>query len=101
MEAKATFEKTEEEHKMKTGQLERMIKNLKDGKRPMDNLLIEKKTALQDREEELKEAERKYNHSSLELKDVQTTIENGKKQYKEFKEQYDSLKAKLDSAPNP
>lgn len=55
------------------------------------------RSAQQDRNEQLKATEAKQKKLASELEQTKTLIENGKKQLREYQEQHDAQKAKLDS----
>eukprot|EP00831_Metopus_contortus_P014042 TRINITY_DN15776_c0_g1_i1.p1 TRINITY_DN15776_c0_g1~~TRINITY_DN15776_c0_g1_i1.p1 ORF type:complete len:103 (-),score=24.93 TRINITY_DN15776_c0_g1_i1:132-440(-) len=61
-----------------------------------EKTLMSNRVMLQEREEQLREAEYKYDVACTETGQVKTLLENGKKQFREYQQQYEALKARLE-----
>jgi len=96
MESEAGHRKADEIGKLKVGQLEKTVKNLKDEKKNVESRLMENKTGLRDRSDAFEEAKEKHRKLEERLENEKLLLENGKKQAKEYQEQYEMQKARLE-----
>ena len=96
VESEQSSKRTEDELKQKMGNLDKMVKNLKDSKKSLENSLQQTRSIMKEREDELKAAEDKNSANLAKIEETKVLIENGKKQLKDYQEEYERKKAQLE-----